>query len=858
MSVEDLKGNNAAEVALEIPSVPWDRNMLSVHLQQTIAEILPSADPIDTPEFNPIEYINTMFPNEQSLIDIDTALGKVKSRIQRIDEEILREVRTQSRVGTKAKTELNSAQGSITDLFAKIHDIKAKAEQSERMVTEICRDIKSLDHAKTHLTSSITTLRRLQMLINAVDQLRDRANTRQYKEVANLLQAVNQLFPGFSEFKTISKVQDLNTQIAMIKADLNKQIYEEFNRYDSQLQVGGAGGGSGAQLLSDVCFVIDALGEVTKNGFLTWYIESQLRDYKQAFPKGSDVSKLDSIERRYAWLKREFRYFDDTYAAVFPESWKIPQSIANEFCITTRLSLSDLLQTSKNSLDIVALVNAVKKTIEFEKELCSKFQESERPIIHDDDEEEENKREEPPAEDEDNEDFTTSPYTAAAIKKKWERHQAMKEREKKKKLSQQKKKNPPAAMQFKGMISTCFDPYMDLYIQQEDRNMREMLNNLVAGETWLVPEHESNKVLASSTDLIYYFNEARKRCGSLTKGQPFYELFMLFKTYLREYAAILNNRIGEEQSLNSTIRPLNDRDEHAICLIVNTADYCSKTTIQMTEIIRKMIDERFKDKIDFTSEADAFSNVTAKALKALATNLEAKLEPALHTMAKGRWDSLEVVEEQSAYVSQIDAILKATAPVYQAFFSAHHFKFLCETFITSFISRGIIQNMYKCRRISEVGAQQLLLDFATLKQSLLLMAGQPPPKGYPRLVTNEIARAEALPRLIITANDIIVDTYRALMPTGSEGDFTRVLELKGVKREEKNEIIQRYNAAIANMPSAPTPISSLSHLSSSPASALRSATPPLLSSNPLSLSSGGASFLKVKKLIPDSLLNLNK
>jgi hypothetical protein len=50
----------------------------------------------------------------------------------------------------------------------------------------------------------------------------------------------------------------------MIKADLNKQIYEEFNRYDSSLQVGGTGGGSGAQLLRDVCFVIDALGEVTK------------------------------------------------------------------------------------------------------------------------------------------------------------------------------------------------------------------------------------------------------------------------------------------------------------------------------------------------------------------------------------------------------------------------------------------------------------------------------------------------------------------------------------------------------------------------------------------------------------------
>jgi len=44
--------------------------MLNPALQKTIAEILPSADAIDSPEFNPIEYINSMFPNEQSLIGI--------------------------------------------------------------------------------------------------------------------------------------------------------------------------------------------------------------------------------------------------------------------------------------------------------------------------------------------------------------------------------------------------------------------------------------------------------------------------------------------------------------------------------------------------------------------------------------------------------------------------------------------------------------------------------------------------------------------------------------------------------------------------------------------------------------------
>ena len=58
----------------------------------------------------------------------------------------------------------------IQELFAKISEIRRKAEQSEVMVQEICRDIKKLDYAKKHLTYTITALRRLAMLINAVGE----------------------------------------------------------------------------------------------------------------------------------------------------------------------------------------------------------------------------------------------------------------------------------------------------------------------------------------------------------------------------------------------------------------------------------------------------------------------------------------------------------------------------------------------------------------------------------------------------------------------------------------------------------------------------------------------------------------
>lgn len=52
----------------------------------------------------------------------------------------------------------------IQELMNKIREIKTKAEQSETMVQEICRDIKKLDFAKKHITTTITALHRLTML----------------------------------------------------------------------------------------------------------------------------------------------------------------------------------------------------------------------------------------------------------------------------------------------------------------------------------------------------------------------------------------------------------------------------------------------------------------------------------------------------------------------------------------------------------------------------------------------------------------------------------------------------------------------------------------------------------------------
>ena len=115
-------------------------------------QVMPSTDPLDAADFNPTAHINRLFPNEESLSEVDAHVGGLQERMRELDEEVLRTVRQQTSAGSSARKDLENAKASVAELFLKVRDIKTKAEQSEEMVHEICHDIKSLDYAKRHLT----------------------------------------------------------------------------------------------------------------------------------------------------------------------------------------------------------------------------------------------------------------------------------------------------------------------------------------------------------------------------------------------------------------------------------------------------------------------------------------------------------------------------------------------------------------------------------------------------------------------------------------------------------------------------------------------------------------------------------
>lgn len=164
-------------------------------------------DAMDNPDFNATDYINHLFPTEQSLSTIDDVLIKMESECQQIDENIRSVVRSQTTTGQDGRRALTEAQNVISNLFGQITEIKTRAEKTEDMVKEITRDIKQLDCAKKNLTAAITTLNHLHILVGGIENLSKLAEHRQYGELLNPLQAIIEVNKHFQQYTQIPKIK---------------------------------------------------------------------------------------------------------------------------------------------------------------------------------------------------------------------------------------------------------------------------------------------------------------------------------------------------------------------------------------------------------------------------------------------------------------------------------------------------------------------------------------------------------------------------------------------------------------------------------------------------------------------------
>ncbi|XP_017892760.1 vacuolar protein sorting-associated protein 53 homolog isoform X1 [Ceratina calcarata] len=779
------------------------------NVQNVIEQVLPSTDPLDQPNFNVVDYVNSLFPTEQSLSNIDDVVNNMEFKIRTIDKEIRSVVRGQTNVGQDGRAALEDAQKVIKQLFVHIKDIKDKAEQSEEVVKEITRDIKQLDFAKRNLTASITALNHLHMLVEGVDTLKVLTQKKQYGEIVLPLQAVMEVMQHFNSYMDIPQVKQLSDEVRQIHVELAQQINADFKQAFS-----GQNSKSFNQLTQG-CLVLSVLDPKVKKDLLTWFVGIQLQEYQHLFDENQDFAWLDKIDRRYVWIKKHLLDFESKFGTIFPQDWEISERIAVQFCHVTREDLTKLMHKRRSEIDVKLLLYAIQRTSNFESLLAKRFTGITLEIV----------------------DTTNKQNTTVNIDTTDNKTPGNPFEENEQQVQNEKPKPSP----FAKLIGRCFEPYLNIYIESLDRNLADLMDKFISDSKTQPPGAKDydgvegpSSVLSSCADLFVFYKKCMLQCTQLSTGSIMLNLAETFQKYLREYALkVLQNNLpkigggaGIATSMSSITRDFRDlstsgfiqnfqsflkegestrfskEEQSRICCILTTAEYCLETTQQLEEKLREKADKCYAEKINLSQEQDIFHNVISNCIQLLVQDLESACESALTAMTKVQWSALEVVGDQSNYVNTIVAHLRQTIPTIRDRLSScrKYFTQLCVKFASSFIVK-LIQQLYKCKPLNTVGAEQLLLDVHMLKTALLDLPStgyqvqRKAPATYTKVVVKGMANAEMILKIVMSPIESpkdFVKQCRVRLPDLQAPEFQKILDMKGLKKTEQVLLLEQF------------------------------------------------------------------
>eukprot|EP01062_Namystynia_karyoxenos_P045751 TRINITY_DN3407_c0_g2_i1.p1 TRINITY_DN3407_c0_g2~~TRINITY_DN3407_c0_g2_i1.p1 ORF type:complete len:977 (+),score=327.09 TRINITY_DN3407_c0_g2_i1:96-3026(+) len=735
-------------------------------VNRALREVLAAQDPFSAADFDPVQHLNGRFRNAAALREVDEYARQLSVDVARKDAELRERVRHQAEQARHAEESLSSAKRSIEQLFSKVQEIRRMSEQSEAMVKDICTEISWLDNAKNNLEKATDALGALLELNRSIQELdhETAAPSPNLDVCANHLTRCSKELQRLHGHEKALVVVVLAQRLESQKERLLRATKGEFrdDLFDDQVQ---------HPTLESATRIVDVIGGNSREDACKDIIGTQMRLYSRAFPRGSDDARMERMEKRFVWLRRRLKYYDDELAGAIPRSWGIPVSLCTEFCDATRTSMASLLEEQSRQgqkLNVEILVRVMQKTMEFEKELAKRVQKyTARGGVS-------------PA-------AGSSGAAAAAARYKRVRHEDPEG------APAGDDENPP-----KFSICSAFESCMEHYVQHEDNQMGKFLEELSIVEE--VPASDGVVAAFPNTiDVFFYIKDSLMRCSSFCNAETLVSMFNVWVKHLCAYAQRLEAHIPTH-SYEGALR--------LVCLIVNTADYCQETAGKVAEELRAKVEPLPLEQDE--KAPDEFRLVISKGVQQMISNLTQALTPPLEEMVSMNWDTLEDVGDQSKYVTDICHILHERFTTINNELQPSLLRYVCDKFVANFMPR-YISTIYRLKRLNGPACQQLLLDLQVLKSLLpdLPNLGNPDRfthkelRAYHRVIRRDVGRGEGILKFLsadIPANDVVLAEHYwqlskprvldgqeqpAVIEDPSLQDFRRLLELKGIPERER-------------------------------------------------------------------------
>lgn len=462
------------------------------------------------------------------------------------------------------------------------------------------------------------------------------------------------------------------------------------------------------------------------------------------------AGSLDNISRRYAWFNRMLKTYDIEHASVFPAHWRLNEMLANAFCAGTRDDFKGILERSTKradgqSLDVNLLLSCLQETLDFEHALERRFAAGQ------------------------------SRASIDTISSEQEKPQA-----------------------FQQAISEAFEPYLSLWVESQDRQLAALIPTYRQQPLRNTDEDfSSQQVIPSSTELFQSYRIMLAQCAKLSTGGRLLELSNTFGKYLDQYSQqVLFFFLGGSGPQGPALED--------IIVILNTADYCYTTCSQLEEKIRARIDDDLKEKVNLQSQADTFMGIAGAAVRALVKKVEIECEPGWREMRNTRWSLLEEVGDQSTYVSELlRGVRSISTDILKLLHKQQYARAFCDNLVDD-LTNNYITTIPTCRPISEVGAEQMLLDFYVFKKAftdLPSLNGATMPAqsqtAYAKRVVSTTSKIDPLLKTLQvrpSPPEALVQAYLIHIADTSEPNFRKILDLKGIPKRDQTHLVELFHA----------------------------------------------------------------
>ncbi|KAI5449919.1 Vacuolar protein sorting-associated protein 53 [Naganishia albida] len=669
-----------------------------------------------------------LIPQKQSALHEEIAA--IKTEIAALKQELLRD---------QDPERMQLVQSLIGQLIHQINIIREKASEAEAIVKHITSDIQRLDVAKRNLTGAITAVKRWNMMLQASQQLKQLLPTRQYRQIANSLSAVNHLSVPLKALSGNPAV----AQVFRDVQDAQTQVKEKVSREMDSFFIPDPNHPPDLPAVKEACFAVDVLGDDYRNHIIERYIASELKEYRRIFSAG-EAAQIDNFARRYAWFRRLLKTYDEEHVAIFPPSWNLGKCLVSKFAESTRLDMSTALEKEKPPVNV--LLEAWQATSEWESQMSRRFGEPMQQILK-----------------------PSSGTVSSALESHFHIFTEAQD----------------AALS--GMLSAY----------RGSKSRPSMEGAVESAETPMTVLPSSTELFYFYAQTLEQCGRYTNGRGMKDLADVLKKWLHIFSD---DVLIASMKRPENRKSLDG--RP-NVQEIRNACLTLNTADYCLQTSLQLEERLKETIDEAFKDQVSFEAEQEQFVGVISACLVVLQRELEGACEPAFAAILKTPWMNLENVSGRSAYVVDLVGSIKQVAElVKERIEQKKYVRSFADRAVGAIMNR-FTAAVVKSRPLRKIGAEQILLDVQAVKACFLDLLDGGSDKShatYTKLVLKLTGQLETLLKVVLAPDDPpegFVQNYCLLIGDKSFSNFQKVLDLKGTPRGNQQKLLDIFLSVTA-------------------------------------------------------------